>query len=242
VTDEPDEPLAPEQEHEIRAALASARLTGPTPEDVVTRLDSVLADLVAERDEPRQGAPAQRAGRGRWLLLAAAASVAVVVAFGIPALRPSGSHQGTAAGNSASQGSPRSLAPGTSTPKSGAQGTERNPAAVAPAPLRLQSRSFRSGVRLLLATDDGFGLSPQSGSPRPGSALSGAARSQASDSGQPACPAGTPPAGVTRQRQVLLDGRPALLEVFRPRGGTRLVRAVSCDGIETLASTRIPAP
>jgi hypothetical protein len=241
VTDEPDE-LSPEQEHEIRTALASARLTGSTPEDVATRLDSVLADLVTERDEPRQAAPAQRAGRGRWLLLAAAASVAAVVALGIPALRSTGSHVNTAAGNSdASQSSPRNLASGASTPGSGTQGTERDPAA-APAPVRLESRSFRSGVRLLLATDHSLGLSPRSGSHQPGSALSGAARSQGSDSGQQACTARTPPPGVTRQRQVLLDGSPALLEVFRAQRGTQLVRAVTCDGIETLASTRIPAP
>ncbi|MEP6816446.1 MAG: hypothetical protein ABI873_12930, partial [Marmoricola sp.] len=87
MTDEPQEPddrVTPEQDGRIRSALAAARATGSTPEDVAGRLDATLADLVAERDAnpdltPRQLAqqrvPGQtrRGGRrGRWLLLAGA--------------------------------------------------------------------------------------------------------------------------------------------------------------------------
>ena len=46
---------------------------------------------------------------------------------------------------------------------------------------------------------------------------------------------------MVRSREVLLDGKPALLEVFGVRNGARVVRVVSCDGTQTLASTRIPA-
>jgi hypothetical protein len=41
---------------------------------------------------------------------------------------------------------------------------------------------------------------------------------------------------------VLLDGQPALLEVFSVSNGSRVVRVISCDGAQTLASARIPAP
>jgi hypothetical protein len=47
---------------------------------------------------------------------------------------------------------------------------------------------------------------------------------------------------VVQSRDVLLDGTPALLEVFAVTDGSRVVRVVSCDGAETLASARIPAP
>ncbi len=46
---------------------------------------------------------------------------------------------------------------------------------------------------------------------------------------------------MVRSREVLLDGKLALLEVFGVRDGARVVRAVSCDGKQTLASARIPA-
>ena len=46
---------------------------------------------------------------------------------------------------------------------------------------------------------------------------------------------------MVRSREVLLDGKLALLEVFGVTDGARVVRAVSCDGKQTLASARIPA-
>lgn len=235
--DEPDEVLSPEQESRLRAALASARVTHPTPDDVAARLDATLADLVAERDEsldpaagpvPARPRAGSRGRSGRWLLLAGAASVAAVAAFSIPALKPHADDLTTTDGSSA--GSEAKSEPGVPpTPQSGSDDLAGG-AARSPGPVPLERGSFRSDVRALLDEDKAHVLTPVPDSTRP----------EAGAAEQP-CAAGTPPPGVTEQRQVLLDGEPALLEVFRVRRGTRLIRAVSCDGIETLASTRIPA-
>ena len=63
MTEPRDQPsaLPPEQEA-VRRLLADARHDGPTPPEVVARLDATLASLAAER-EPRHHAPPQRSGR-----------------------------------------------------------------------------------------------------------------------------------------------------------------------------------
>ncbi len=244
MTDEPDQPqehderLTPEQESRIRSVLAAARVTGSPPDHVAARLEAALANLVAERDAPGGLAPGRSAERselqtgrtgrrGRWLLLAGAASVAAAVAFSVPALRPHDSSldsAGSSSDSSATKGLPQGSPPGASSTDPGPQG----PAAAAGGPLRLSSESFRSDVRRLLGDGATRSLAPQPESTRP-------ERDTAS------CAAGSPRPGVAQQRSVLLDGRPALLEVYRTRQGTRLIRATSCNGAETLASTRIPA-
>jgi hypothetical protein len=228
-----DATLSPEQERRVSSALAAARVTGDTPDDVAGRLDATLADLVAERDDPRAHDPGRdrHLGRGRrWLLVAGAASVVAVVAFSVPALRPDSSSLGSAdkSGSSAANG-PTGIA--KDAPRDGSRAGSGG--AVTDRQLvRLSSGSFRSDVRRLLAKDHSFGLAP----------LSEAARSPSATSGQASCTASTPPPGVLVQRTVLLDGEPVLLDVFRTRAGTRTVQAVSCDGSRTLASTRVPAP
>ena len=77
-----DDPLTPAEE-EVRRLLGEARHTGPTPPDVVTRLDQVLGDL---SQEPVRTAPvvdlARRRRRVGTLLVAAAAVVAIGVGVG----------------------------------------------------------------------------------------------------------------------------------------------------------------
>ena len=89
MTDEPDRPLTPEQEREVRRLLADARHTEPMPVDVSARLDRVLADLATQdtdHAEPDTSVPAtvvsltsRRRRRAASLLVAAAAVVAVGV-------------------------------------------------------------------------------------------------------------------------------------------------------------------
>lgn len=227
--DESDQPLTPEQESRIRHALASARATDPTPDQVAARLDATLADLVADRGA-KPGEQASRTGhRRRWVLVAAAASVAAVAALNLPSLRQHGSDLTSAGGSSdsaATQSLPKGSRSGANTPRSGAAGLGRE----ADGPVRLSSGSFRTDVRRLLAGDDTLALTRSPGStPSP------------ADGVAVPCATGTPPPGITRQQVVLLDGEPALLEVFGTRAGTRLVRAVTCAGAETLASTLLPA-
>ena len=119
-----DSNLTPDQDDAVRALLAAARHTDPTPADVVARLDDALAALIADR---RDAVRAERAGRdaGRrvvavrrqvWLLAAAAV---VVIGVGIGQILPSAdsgddSSAGSAADDLDARGRPdeRRAAPG----------------------------------------------------------------------------------------------------------------------------------
>ena len=84
-----DSDLTPDQDESVRALLAAAKHTGPTPPEVVTRLDEVLAELAAERREVR--APvvtlaSRRRRRASSALLAAAA--VVVLGVGVTQVLP----------------------------------------------------------------------------------------------------------------------------------------------------------
>ncbi|MGI9156397.1 MAG: hypothetical protein ACR2FG_07145 [Marmoricola sp.] len=230
--EEPDETLSAEQEHRISAALASAQVTAAVPDDVAARLDATLAGLVAEREaaEPDGDADRVPGRRGRWLLLAAAASVAAVVALGVPALHPDQGRPGMATGGSGAATRSQTPPPSNAVPTPGLLGTERTPAGRRALP-RLHSGSFRSDVVLLLGSASASRLDAVP-SDIPGPATGGRTAS---------CPVGPTPSGVTRQRPVLVDGHRAVLDIFAGRRGSRRVRAVSCDGTQTLASTRIPA-
>ncbi len=117
--------LPPEQEA-VRRLLADARHDGPTPPEVVARLDGVLASLAAERREPTEtphapvvdlGARRRRmAGVG---LLAAAAVVVAGVAIGQGLPTGSGSDAGSAADGEAAT-SQRELDDGAGSDSGGA--------------------------------------------------------------------------------------------------------------------------
>ena len=94
--------LPPEQEA-VRRLLADARHDGPTPPEVVARLDATLASLAAERGEPTSRAPVvdlgarRRRMAGIGLLAAAAVVVAgVAIGQGLPPMG-GGSDAGSAA-------------------------------------------------------------------------------------------------------------------------------------------------
>jgi hypothetical protein len=224
VTEDPERELTPDEDARIRSLLASARAEEQVPDDVVARLDSVLADLAEDRDA-EGGAGRTPGSRPRWrrgrVLLAAAVGVGVigVAAVSLPQL----------GGVQDSGGSSDKALSAPETDTSGSSAGEP-PAGALAATSRLSTASFRRDVRRLLAADaEGRRLAP-AGSPAPsGERLASGA-----------CPP-SPAAGVVRSREVLLDGKPALLEIFGVRDGARVVRAVSCDGTETLATTRIPA-
>jgi len=155
------------------------------------------------------------------VLLAAAVGVGVVSLAAVSLPQLSGSQ-----GSGGSGDKTASTTQGKSGPKADQQslGTRGQTS-------RLGTDTFRRDVRRLLAASaDSRQLAPLSGDDgRTGDELASGA-----------CPA-SPEAGVVRSREVLLDGKLALLEVFGVRDGARVVRAVSCDGKQTLASARIPA-
>jgi hypothetical protein len=81
----PDHELSPEQER-VRRLLAEARVEAPMPDEVVARLDRVLARLADEEDDDDAPSVVDLAARRRrkaaTLLVAAAAVVAVGVGAG----------------------------------------------------------------------------------------------------------------------------------------------------------------
>jgi len=192
---------------------------------VAARLESVLADLAADRDAGGEDGGEDEAGSHPWwrrgrVLLAAAVGVGVIslAAVSLPQLSgPEGS---------GGSGDRPSTTQGKSGPDADQQSLDTRGQTS-----RLGTDTFRRDVRRLLAASaDRRQLAPSSGvDGRTGDELV---------SGD--CPASTE-AGVVRSGEVLLDGKLALLEVFGVRDGARVVRAVSCDGKQTLASARIPA-
>jgi len=229
MTEDPERELTPEEDARIRSLLASARASEEAPDYVAARLDSVLADLAIDRaadrtadrgdgDHPAGSRPWWRRGR---VLLAAAVGVGVVSLAAVSLPQLSGQQ-----GSGGSGDKTTSTTQGKSGPEADQQslGTRGQTS-------RLGTDTFRRDVRRLLAASaDSRQLAPSSGvDGRTGDELASGA-----------CPA-SPEAGVVRSREVLLDGKLALLEVFGVRDGARVVRAVSCDGKQTLASARIPA-
>ena len=232
MTEDPEREISPEEDARIRSLLSSARASEQVPDDVAARLDSVLADLAADRDAERTDADhAAGSRRPRWrrgrVVLAAAVGVGVLglAAVNLPQL--SGGFQGTGDGSS-DKSSGRAA---TATEGKSGSGADEPSASAPEATSRLSTDTFRRDVRRMLAAGaDTRQLAPSSGtSGRTGDELASGA-----------C-AASPEPGVVRSSEVLLDGKLALLEVFAARDGARVVRVVSCDGVQTLASTRIPA-
>ena len=210
MSEDPERDLTPEEDARIRSLLASARASEQVPDDVAARLDSVLADLAADRDDEQAAERADvdhaAGSRPRWrrgrIVLAAAVGVGVIslAAVNLPHLSDRLQGGGGSSDKAASTTEGKSGS-GADQPSLGTPGQTSE----------LSTDTFRRDVRLLLAELASGG-----------------------------CLA-SPEAGVVRSREVLLDGKLALLEVFGVRDGARVVRAVSCDGKQTLASTRIPA-
>ena len=233
MTEDPERELTPEEDARIRSLLASARASEEAPDYVAARLDSVLADLAIDRAIDRaadwtadRGDGDHAAGCRPWwrrgrVLLAAAVGVGVVSLAAVSLPQLSGPQ-----GSGGSGDKTASTTQGKSGPKADQQslGTRGQTS-------RLGTDTFRRDVRRLLAASaDSRQLAPLSGDDgRTGDELASGA-----------C-AASPEPGVVRSSEVLLDGKLAVLEVFGVRDGARVVRAVSCDGKQTLASARIPA-
>ncbi|MEO5665554.1 MAG: hypothetical protein ABIR39_19990 [Nocardioides sp.] len=172
---DPESELTPAQDDAVRALLASARHTDPTPPDVVARLDAALADLTADRGsaERLELAPVVTLGSRRRrtagaLLLAAAA--VVVAGVGIGQVLPSNTSSdsaGSAADTTTSselaespmsdQGSDalgaESAAPTEKQPDAEQQAREASPFAnPSPPALRSDSTTLKSQVRQLQRT------------------------------------------------------------------------------------------
>ena len=253
----------------VRDLLASARVTGPVPDDVAARLEATLASLRAERvggavdHEPETDEPAPVVPLRRRLapLLAAAAALVVVAggAVGVSRLGSDHGSQNSAAGSSSADNAEG----GAAVPKTPLD--QRSGGAAATALPRLSRAAFAQDAAAVMRTfstdlrgqsaGGTAGATPGT-TPAPTSAdtstTDSAQQPQAAEKGVAPPVTATPGAaalaaavcpGPRPPRAVTvpatLDGAPVAL-VFRPPTATaQLVEAWSCDGTTLLASASV---
>jgi hypothetical protein len=226
-----DDRLTPAEE-EVRRLLAEARHTGPTPPDVVARLDRVLDDLA---HEPVHAAPvvdlARRRRRRAASLLVAAAAV-VVVGVGVDQVVNSQGEAETSSGLSAEtadQGADAGAGSGQS--KNGAEAAESGdePAAA----VELGRRDIADGLtrlRHLAAvgreplTDGAYQTGPRSAERAAGAAC------------------GVAGWGRGRFLPVSYAGAPAVVVLRRPVGETQVADVFLCGSEQPVRSVTLPAP
>lgn len=241
--------LTPEQEA-VRRLLADARHEGPTPPEVVARLDETLASLVAERG----GAPLERdpsderapvvdlgARRRRMAGIGVLAAAAVVVAgVAIGQGLPRGADDSGAGSEATSSQADRELAGGEAPAEGGDSGaTDEDPGAPASELAPEAKRSFADAPRLSSADDD-F-LDQQLLALRP----SAASRSRSMDEGEAAALGDCLMAGIGpgRRAYATLDGTPVVVVYERPTGDAQHVSVFACGvGDPPVHETVLPAP
>jgi hypothetical protein len=236
VTQDPDDrDLTPEEDARVRALLADldVGLDARLPPEVAARLDDTLAGLVAEREPAAEPVAEVVPLRARWLPAAAAAAAVVVVLGGVGVATgvfrsvsgDDAASQSTSAGGSSDTsdsagGSSAEKAPSTAaTPAS-------PPAALAAEAPTLSTARFGPQVTALLRA-----------AARDGVPLGGDTSSQVQRR-SPDCPGPAVTDGST-VRQVVLDGRAAVLVVHPARAGTSVAEAWSCDGGTRLTGARV---
>ncbi|HEY0644524.1 MAG TPA: hypothetical protein VGD39_13945 [Nocardioides sp.] len=250
MTDSPG--LPPEQER-VRRLLADARHAGPTPPEVVARLDETLASLVAERggapleDAPREdgrsrpdrdSAPVVDLGarRRRMVgvgLLAAAAVVVAGVGIGQVVPDMQGSDDSSASGGVASDSGGTSRELGDQSDDAGADAGSGS----AEAPESMKSQAPQPGLPAISLTD-----------PDLSSRLLDLRRDAATRTrGQPLTPdvLGTclmRGIGPGRRLLVDVDGEPGAVVYRRPSGDTQEAAIFVCGSGESVRTLTLPAP
>jgi hypothetical protein len=239
--------LTPEQDA-VRRLLAEARHDGPTPPEVVARLDEALADLVAERASTETAPPvvdlgARRRRRVGVGLLAAAAVVVGGVAVGqvLPSLQ--GPSDSTSAGSSADESSAREFgAAEESTDSSGGSGSGSGSGEERSADSELSSPQAKSEAPTPLAG------APTLSTADPDLADDLVAlRDHAQRSGLAGPPAADDAChlrGVGRGRRVAVDvdGRAGVVVFRRPSGDLQEAVVYVCGDPEPVRAEVLPAP
>jgi hypothetical protein len=239
----PDHELSPEQER-VRRLLAEARVEAPMPDDVVARLDRVLARLADEEDD--DDAPslvdlaARRRRKAATLLVAAAAVVAVGVGAGqlLPGAGLSGGD------DSAAESAPEPAASATNdgVDQVGPEGAF-SPRLGQGGPQRVRPDHFADDVARLRVPAMADATSTAGSAPPPslveeGGLSLGSASSQFS--GFVCDPA--PSWGPGDLVAVRYSGVPAVLAFRPPAGDTQVVDLLECGTAAILRSVTLPAP
>ena len=245
---EPDSNLTPAQDDAVRALLASARHTAPTPPDVVARLDATLASLSAERRElrPETRAPvvtlaSRRRRAAATLVLAAAAVVVAGVGIGQLPDAPWGS-SGSDAGSSAESAtsSEEQLTTGGSDRTFDGHSESGEGSADEKQPEQ-DMRSQESAPSPSSAPEDDLHALDGTSALKPQvRQLRRLTDDTASFSADPTCP--LPDAGSSETVSVTYDGLPGALVFRAPVGSTQQIDLFLCGESEALRSLRLPAP
>lgn len=237
----PDSPRPTPEQEAVRRLLAEARHDGPTPPEVVARLDDTLASLVAERGTAplRSGDPVPApvtdlGARRRRLagvgLLAAAAVVVAGVALGQALPR---SDDGTAAGGDASTADR-----GTSLAESAQPNAEDDGSAgaaeLAPESLKSTAVAPDAGLPTLSSADPSLDQQVQD-------LREDLARFQlGSTDALGRCE--LPATGAVRRLAAQVDGQAGALVFQRPDGAAQQVAVYVCGVAEPVRTLTLPAP
>lgn len=230
---DPDSPLPPEQEGDVRRLLAEARHTEPIPAEVAARLDRVLADLTTTPE--RQATVTTLATRRRrvtGLLVAAAAVVALGVGVGQLVQPDSG---GDTAMSSADDGGAGEAETSEQGRDGGVDGPERDRPSDAIAsgpraegsrePLTVRKRHFAADVRAVqesTAQDRGTAYLTDRGALRA------------------SCRSGSWGAGTFVPARY--GSEPAVVVLRRPEGDTQVADLFLCGRTEPVRTVSLPAP
>jgi hypothetical protein len=230
----PADGLTPEQE-EVRRLLAEARHVDPMPDDVVDRLDQVLAGLATESGDDRVAAPAasvvslasRRRHRAKTALVAAAAVVAVGIGLGQvigDGVGGGGGADSTAASSAQERGSSADRDVAGLDARAQEYLVVTEPLPVRPEHFSSDVRRIRGDLRSLVA--DQTSKSPPALSSSPPEDYACAAASSG--------PGALVPVRYGSRRGVLL---------FEPvRGDSQVVKLFACGNAEALRSVTLPAP
>jgi hypothetical protein len=226
----PSDELTPEQE-EVRRLLAEARHVDPMPDDVVDRLDRVLAGLATESGDDRVAAPAasvvslasRRRHRAKTALVAAAAVVAVGIGLG-QVIGDGVGGGGGADSTAASSAQERESSADLDARADSEYLVVTEPLPVRPEHFSSDVRRIRGGLRSLVT--DQTSKSPPALSSSPSEDYACAAASSG--------PGALVPVRYGSRRGVLL---------FEPvRGDSQVVELFACGNAEALRSVTLPAP
>lgn len=238
-----------ENDDEMRRLLASSRVEDTTPPEVVSRLDDVLATLVAERQNPPVDLAVERTQRRRrWIGVAAAAVVVVAAGATLPQLVGDPGSTDTASTAMSEHSTDTETLVGR--PEISSESLDRDVTAYV-ASLEAASRESESSE----AEHDRRADSSADEAPapaRPLDELAAAERDSGSFSGRESTPQRNSPAtdsqcgwaGRGDVHPALFDGTPADLVLQTGAGGRLVARIVTCAGgtEPTVARTVVVRP
>lgn len=231
----PADGLTPEQE-EVRRLLAEARHVDPMPDDVVDRLDQVLAGLATESGDDRVAAPAasvvslasRRRHRAKTALVAAAAVVAVGIGLG----QVIGDGVGVGGGaDSTAASSAQERESSADRDGAGLDARADSEYLVVNEPLPVRPEHFSSDVRRIRGDLRSLVADQTSKSPP---ALSSSPPEDYACAAAGSGPGALVPVRYGSRRGVLLFGP--------VRGDSQVVELFACGNAEALRSVTLPAP